>query len=155
MFFISSASLARYSSSFAFYFISSFASQNLSCIIIISTWRYVNSSVDSHIHTRKNDSLYTQRNTKKMLANRGNKTNKQTSEQIEKGKAHVYDECSSRKRPIEIEIERRNMAPIGIYCNSSRYFPLLFVVCYPTVEYYHHSNLCASVSVYMCVWWMV
>lgn len=46
--------------SFAFYFISSFASLNLPCIII-STWRYANSSVDknrpTHIHTHKNYSL--------------------------------------------------------------------------------------------------
>lgn len=61
LFFIICVSLSTLST-FAFYFISSFASLNLSCILLLSaldgTSIQARTKIDPHIHTHKNYSLY-------------------------------------------------------------------------------------------------
>lgn len=91
--------------------------------------------------------------TKEMKANSENKRNKQTDKRTEKKRSRLW---RMFVKETAIETERRNMAPIGIYCNSSRYFLLLFVICYPSVEYYHHSNhFVWALSVWVVGGWMV
>lgn len=148
-----SRSLTRHSVSFAFYFISSFASLNLSCIIIISTWRYVNSSVDkqrpAHTFTRVKIPRYT----KEMKANSENKRNKQTNKQPngEKSLTFMTNVCQGKcHRDRQRGETWHQLVDIVIQVDIFRYF-LSFVA--------RLSNI-IIIQTILCecsgwMWWMV